>query len=43
MDGHKSLMDLIVVQEEEEEGRNKLLDVNVFRRAGGGISDHHLI
>ena len=28
-----------MVQEEE---RNKLLDVNVLRGAGGGISDHHL-
>ena len=40
MDGRKSLLDLILVQEED---RNKLLDVNVFRGAGGGISDHYLV
>ena len=33
MDDHKSLLDFIVVQEEK---RNKLLDVNVLRGAGGG-------
>ena len=37
MDDRKGLLDLIVVQEEE---RNKLLDLNVLRGAGGGISDH---
>ena len=40
VDDRKSLLDLIVVQEEE---KNKLLDVNVLRGAGGGISDHHLV
>ena len=34
------LLDLTVVQ---EEGRNKLLDVNVFRGAGWGIADYHLV
>ena len=34
--GHKCLLDLIVVQ---DENKNKLLDVNVFRRVGGGISE----
>ena len=27
----------------QEEDRNKLLDVNVFRGAGRGILDHHLM
>ena len=36
----KSLLDFIVMQDEE---RNKLLDVNVLRGVGRGISDHHLI
>ena len=40
VDGRKSLLYFIVVQEEE---RNKPLDVNVLRVAGGGISDHHLV
>ena len=39
-DDRKSLLNFIVVQEEE---RNKLLDVNVLRGAGGGISDHPLV
>ena len=34
MDDRKSLLDLMLVQEEE---RNKLLDVNVFRGAEGGL------
>ena len=38
VDNRKSLLDLAVVQ---EENRNKLLYVNIFRGAGGGISDHH--
>ena len=40
VDVHKNLLDLIVVEEEE---KNKLLDVNVLRGAGGGISDHQLV
>ena len=40
VDDHKSLLDLIVVQEVE---RNKLFYVNVLADAGGGISDHHLV
>ena len=36
----KSLLDLIVVQEED---RNKILDVNVLQEAERGISDHHLM
>ena len=38
MDGCKSLLDLTVVVD-----RNKLLDVNLFKGAQGGISDHHLV
>ena len=40
LDDRKSLLDLIVVQKEE---RNKLLDVNVLRGVGEGISDHQLV
>ena len=40
VDDHKSLLDLIGVQEEE---RNTFLDVNLLRGAGGRISDHHLV
>ena len=40
VDDRKSLLDFIVVQ---EENRNKLLDVNVLRDAGERISDHHLV
>ena len=40
VDHRKSLLDFIVVQEEE---RNKLLEVNVLRGAGGEISDHHSV
>ena len=36
----KSLLDLIVVQEEK---RNKHLDVNVFKGAEWGISKHYLL
>ena len=39
VDDRKRLLDFIVVQEEE---RSKLLDVNILRGVGGGISDHHL-
>ena len=39
MDDRKSLLALIMVQEEEG---NKHFDVNVLRGVGGGISDHHL-
>ena len=38
--GHKSLLDLIL---EQEENINGLLDVNAFRGSGGGISDNQLI
>ena len=40
VDDHISLLDFIVVQEEE---RNKLLYINVLRNVGGGILDHHLV
>ena len=39
-DDRKNILDLIVVQQQE---RNKLLVVNVFRGAEGGIVDHHLV
>ena len=38
VNNRKSLLDFIVVQEEE---RNKLFDINVLRGAGGGILNHH--
>ena len=40
VDGCISLLDLTGVQEED---RNKLLDVNVFRGTGGGLLDPHLV
>ena len=40
VDGRISLLDLTVVQEED---RDKLLDVSVFRGAEGGFSYHHLV
>ena len=36
----ENLLDLIVVEEEE---RNKLLDINIMRGAGGEIPDHHFV
>ena len=38
--GRKSLLDFIMVH---RENRNRTLDVNVLRGAGGGISDHNLV
>ena len=40
VDDRKSLLELIVVQEED---RNKLLDASVFKDPRGRISDHHLV
>ena len=40
VDGLKSLLDFVVVQ---EEGGNKRLDVNLFRCAGGAVSNHQIV
>ena len=40
MDDSKSFVSFIIVQESY---RNRVLDVNVYRSAGGGVSYHFLV
>ena len=41
VDGRKSLLDIIVVVQKDY--RNKLLDLNMSKIAGAGISEPHLV